>query len=439
MVKIETYTKHMLSKNIFSRHVIERLTVFLLVVAPLFLVTVRSWINAILIICSLICISLLVTATAENKNGSYDERCWRRVICLTFIAPMIAIFLSSVLRQNYVWSDYDSPARFLLSIAILIFAIRKRLNIIHFLQYTAPASLIITFVHQTLFSQPKLWGGRMSTYFADPLVFGYTSIALGLISLVSINIVKQDSKVVILFKLSGFIIGTYLSVMSESRTGWLAVPAVIVFWLYQTIGKSHKPWYFSTIVVMIAVLVGIFNYSTIIHQRLLTAFSEINSYPWTGMAPETSIGLRITFLRIAFDMFVSSPIAGFGDTSHGVLTLPNHINTYASPESLRMAFISGFHNEIVTNAVRYGIGGLLTSLSLFLLPFLLYFSKLGSFDRIQRSSALVGMTFTICFFISSLSTEVFDLKYTASFYALMTALLCAASIADPKAKNTSNT
>ncbi|MEN9438056.1 MAG: hypothetical protein RIR09_2711, partial [Pseudomonadota bacterium] len=35
----------------------------------------------------------------------------------------------------------------------------------------------------------------------------------------------------------------------------------------------------------------------------------------------------------------------------------------------------------------------------------------------------------LCVLISSLSTEVFDLKYTASFFALMIALLAAGAIA----------
>jgi O-antigen ligase len=58
----------------------------------------------------------------------------------------------------------------------------------------------------------------------------------------------------------------------------------------------------------------------------------------------------------------------------------------------------------------------------------------GSGSSIQRANALLGLVLTICFFVSSLSTEVFDLKYMASFYALMVCMLCASAIVEPKNK-----
>jgi len=420
----------MKNKKVLFRNTIERMVVVFFGMAPLFLVTVRSWINAILILGSFACIFLLIKSKSEVESTQNNCQRWIQLVCLTLTAPMLAIMFSSLMRSKFTWADFDSPARFLLSTMIFLFAIRKRINILYILQYAAPASLLITCAHQLLFPQPRLWGAdRMSTYFADPLVFGYTSLTLGLISLVSINLVNRDSKSVITFKLIGLGTGLYLSIMSGSRTGWVAAPIIIAIWLYQKFGRSDKRTYFIALIITITLFFGLFNFSSIVSQRLGTAFSEIINYPWTGLAPETSVGLRITFLRIAFDMFMSNPIVGFGDTRLELAPLPAHIYTYATPESLRMAFISGFHNEIVTNAIRSGLGGLVASVMLFFVPIYIYFKKLNSVDQIQRGNALIGLIFTICVLISSFSTEVFDLKYTASFYALMTALLCASSIA----------
>lgn len=398
--------------------------------APLFLVTIRSWSGAILILGS--CMSFVVLMR-QNRGVATCQGMGipiQKLVVFTLLSPVIAIAISSMLRGRHVWADYDSPSRFFFAIAIFLFAVRRVVNIAKYLQYTAPGSLILTFLHQIFFHQPKLWGpDRMSTYFSDPLVFGYTSLTFGLASLVSINLLTKDSKFVQAFKLIGAGIGFYLSIMSGSRTGWLAVPVIMAIWIYQQERFKGKNLYLWTFGLTTVFAFGLYPLSATVHQRVLLGLQEVLSYSWVGIAPETSVGLRITFLRIAFDMFVSNPLAGFGDTRYELTSLPSHIYTYASPESLRVAFNAGFHNEIVTNAIRSGVSGLVSCVMLFFVPLFIFVRQLRSVNPVQRSNALVGVVITVCIFVSSLSTEVFDLKYTASFYALMIALLCASSIA----------
>lgn len=405
--------------------------------APLFLVTIRSWSSAVLILGSFLCLLYLLCQKCGLLSDFNANLTFKPVIVFTLLGPACAIAFSSMLRGKHVWPDYDSASRFLVAIAIFLFAIRERINIAKYLQYTAPSSLTLTLLHQLYFPQPKVWGPyRMSTYFADPLVFGYTSLTLGLISLISINLLTKDSKPMVTFKLLGTTIGFYLSVMSESRTGWLAVPFVITIWLYQQKrfkdnGTRFNLWAVGLIMVL---GLGLLAFSSTGHQRWTLAFQELLDYSWVGIAPDTSIGRRITFLRIAFDMFRNNPIMGFGDTSNKLISLPPHIFAYAPKESLKIALTSGFHNEIVTNTIRFGIAGMVSTVMLFAIPLGVFVHQLRSASRVQQANSLIGVVFTLCVFISSLSTEVFDLKYMASFYALMIALLCASAIAahEPK-------
>jgi O-antigen ligase len=413
----------------------ERLLFILFGMAPLFLVTVRSWSSFVLIVSSFFSLVLMISSQRINQDGKSDNLILKNWMIVALIAPVCAIALSSFFRGRYAWSDYDSASRFLLAVAIFLFALHRRVNIVEFLQYSAPCSLVVTLLHQTYFPQPQFWGGRMATYFSDPLVFGYTSLTLGLISLVSINLLKKDSKSVLVFKLLGVFIGFYLSIKSGSRTGWLAVPFLICIWLYFRKISINKWSGVLVLAVLVALVFAFLAMPSSFYDRFSLAFQEVRDYPWVGIAPETSIGLRITFLRIAFDLFASHPILGFGDTRYELLVLPSHVHDYASPESIRFALTAGFHNEIVTNAIRFGVFGLLASLMLFAVPLFVFFRQLNGACFIQRANALVGVVFCICIFVSSLSTEVFDLKYTASFYALMISLLCASSIASHKSKS----
>ncbi len=351
------------------------------------------------------------------------------------LSPVLAVGVSSLLRGSYVAENYDSPSRFMVAVVIFLFALRRKTNAAQYLQYTVPVSLLFTLLHQLFFFQPGLWGpDRMSTYFSDPLVFGYTALTFGLISLVSINLLGRDCKFTIALKLAGAGVGFYLSIMSGSRTGWLAAPLILALWAYRhhlVKGRLLNVLAFSTSAL---IMFGVYSLSTTVQHRFLIGIHEALNYSWVGIAPETSVGFRITFLRIAWDMFSSSPIAGHGDNGYDLAALPAHVYSYASHESLRMAFNAGFHNEIVSNAVRFGLGGLLAAAMLLLVPIGIFVRQSHSNSAVQRANASLGLVLTVCFFVSSLSTEVFDLKYMASFYAVMVALLCASAIAEPAAQ-----
>lgn len=401
----------------------------ILSLAPLFVVTIRSWSSALLILGSLFSLLSLIHPSARRQHDTATPGPIKNWVILIFLLPVIAIGISSTLRSDHVLSNYDSSARFLIAIPILLLAIRTRLNFAKLLQYTAPVSLILTLLHQVFIPQPMLWGsGRMSTYFSDPLVFGYISLTLGLLSGISINLIKQDSKALVALKLIGLVIGIYLSIKSGSRTGWLAIPIIGMLWIHQK-NALHKtklnPWFIG---IGMLVLSGLVYLSPTVHQRLALAFTEVLTYNWTGIAPETSVGLRITFLRIAADLFAANPLHGFGDTRDQLSNIPQKIYNYASPESIRVALTSGFHNEVVTNAIRSGLAGLVSSTLLFVVPLAIFVRQLKSLVQTQRANAMLGLVFSLCVLISSFSTEVFDLKYTASFYALMMALFIASAI-----------
>jgi O-antigen ligase len=406
-----------------------------LTLAPLFLVTVRSWSSLVLILGAIACFVNLMRRDPRLGHAFTTKRYDKLLVILVLFAPVLSIAVSSLLRGSHVLANYDSPARFLVAVVIFLFAIRQRANMAQYLQYTAPLALVLTLLHQLFFFQPRLWTpDRMSTYFADPLVFGYTALTLGMMSLVSIHLLSKDSGLVLALKLAGAAIGLYLSVMSGSRTGWLAVPVVMAVWVYEQKLSSGKVFRALALGLVVALVIGFYAMSATVQQRLLLGVHEALEYPWVGIAPVTSVGDRITFLRVALDMFVSSPFAGHGDNGYDLTALPRHIYTYASPESLHLAFTAGFHNEMVSNAVRFGIGGLLAAAMLLFVPMALFVRQSRSANAGQRANASLGLVLTICFFISSLSTEVFDLKYMASFYAVMVAMLCASAIVEPRSQ-----
>lgn len=389
--------------------------------APLCVVTLRWWSGAILILGAL----MAFTVGLRQRDFAVLSERRAQVLMAALFLPFIAVALSSTLRTNLHMAEFDGPSRFALAIAIFLFMAQARVNAMALLQYTLPLGLLTTIFLQFVVVQPQLWGAdRMATYFADPLVFGYTSLAMGLMCLFSIHALKKDPHWLVALKLAGAFVGIYLSIRSGSRTGWFAAPLVCVIWLYQQriLGAKVKVLALGGLVALGAVFFVLLNDT--VWLRITQAVHEVLAYNWQGFAPETSVGLRMTFLRIAADLFQANPILGYGDTALNTIALPPGVSSYATDEAIRMALHAGFHNEMVSNTVRYGLGGGIAAASVMLVPLYFFFTNLRSFDHVRRANATAGVIFVLTIFVSSMTTEVFDLKYTASFYATMVALLC---------------
>ncbi len=137
-------------------------------------------------------------------------------------------------------------------------------------------------------------------------------------------------------------------------------------------------------------------------------------------------------LKMAGLLFLENPLSGYGDINYPALASIPSIASF-NTEALEFALIhNGVHNEIMQNALRSGIFGLISSLMMFCVPAVVFYR--GSFSKVPsvRAAGLVGLCYIVAVFCFGLSTETFNLKYTISFYALMVATL-AAQVLRPQA------
>ena len=399
--------------------------------APLFVLTVRGWSHAVLFTGAALAALLLWRGGLPEAQLSHSDRAWARALMAALLAPILAVGLSALLRGDSSPPPFDAPSRFLLGVPIFLLVLRARVDATQVLRWVLPlagvAALASLYVLGRATRFPE---GRDTNTLVDPLVFGYLSLTFGLMCLISMTPAqwKQRQWLSLAWRAFGVALGMYLSLRSGSRTGWMAVPLVVGAWFYLNWGCGHPV---RSLVVLLAALAApalAYWLAPTVQLRADLAWSELASYAWSGVAPDTSIGLRITYLRIAADTFAMHPLAGMGDTSQTPMSqLPTF--PYASPAALEGAFHAAFHNQVVSNAVRYGVGGLLATLALLLLPLAICVRQLKRTTGVAQDNARMGFAYTVTMVVSSASTEVVDLKFLASFYALMVALLCGAALA----------
>lgn len=396
---------------------IDKLFVVCLATFPLFVLTWRGWINACLLLALLLSLYILFRYKPSEAIFAAQSDPWLRAFALTMIAPVAAIFLGQLFRQEFVWSYYDSASKFLFAIPLALAVLRLRINAIRLIEYAVPATVFITAI-KILMHPEAGWGlERMTTYFVDPLTFGGICLTLALICLIAIDLNQPDRAWVRLYKFAGFMVGLYLSYLSGSRTGWLALPIVLWLWLRFRHNISHK------IILALVALICASAYLSmpVVKLRLDLAISELMHYQWSSVNPDTSVGMRLSFYRIGWYLLAHNPFGGWGDKGFKAMLEAPSLLQFASPYTLRFTLSAGFHNEVVTNMVRSGIWGLLSSIGLFLMPMVLFIKGLRSQSAAIRSHALLAASYFICVIVSGMSTEVFNLKYAASFHAMMLA------------------
>jgi len=429
MLTLSDHHGHELARRASPGHLVS-ITACLVCCVPLLVLALRGWANAVLYLGALGGLLALAWGELPRLQLPARERRWAQVMVLVLAAPIVTVAFSALLRLDPYLPQFDSPLRFLLAIPIFLLVLRSGWPVGRTMQWVLPLALLVALLELQVVGQDPKWPTfRLTTHAVDPLVFGYFSLAFGLMCLASIapGDWREGRRWSVVLRLAALALGVYFSVKSFSRTGWAAVPLVIGTWAYVHWGRRHPLGSLGVAAGVALMLVGAYLFVPSVEFRIDEAIRDVVEYPWNGVLQrETSLGYRITFLRIATDLLASNPWAGLGDFSR--LPPPLHAFPYAAPEAVTYGFRSGFHNQVVSSAVRNGVGGLVATGALLVVPWLICARAALRGPGAPSKVAMMGLAYCTCVIVSSLSTEVFDLKFAASFYAVMTAVFCAASL-----------
>jgi O-antigen ligase len=225
-------------------------------------------------------------------------------------------------------------------------------------------------------------------------------------------------------KIIAFVIGIYLSIRSGSRSGWLAFPFVIAGIFY----VLYKPSRIRVFVLLMGVLgltLIIYQYIPIVNVRIDAMLNDLSNYPWTGgMAPDTSVGMRITFYRLGGYYFSQSPLFGWGERGYSEIKNALPLLSFSSQFTRDFAFASLFHSEWTTQAVRFGFMGLLGVFLVFWIP-MKFFYELAKSNGNGLKIGCMGLAYMTCQLVASLGDEVFNSKGATTFGAVIIAGLLA--------------
>jgi O-antigen ligase len=191
--------------------------------------------------------------------------------------------------------------------------------------------------------------------------FGNFSLLLGMLSGLALvvaptNGAKQPR--ITLMAASGLLAGLIASLLSGSRGGWLSMPILLMFLVWQWPSR-HRHRRLATLALLFG-LVGIgLWWMPQSHDRLSETSAELTDFwrnPHSETAMNTSSGQRLVMWRWALEKIPEHPLLGFG-----VANFPEQramaVRSGELPPYIATAKLANVHNELINTLITAGLLG----------------------------------------------------------------------------------
>jgi O-antigen ligase len=401
---------------------IEYLFGVVLLCYPALLFLIRGGMNGSLFL--LAALSLFLLVRRRDNANFLDKK--DMVFGAAMSSGLVVIFISQLYHQDLTARYFDSAARFLLAVPILLALRLVKERTLFIVQYAFPLGAIAAFV-AVMLTDPNI-RYNASTSYMNHIHLGDLALMLGFLSLCSLNWIQEDRLMLKVLKMTGLIAGLAVSILSSARGGWIAIPIfVAVFVHFRTKGKLLNKIALAMLLIVVISLLGYLLVEPI-RQRLWMIYSDLALFV-AGNA-DTSIGIRFQLWKAAFHLIAENPVFGVGADGFGSAMDALSTSGYITPTAAYYGK-GEVHSEILAQTVRFGIFGLLSILAIYFVPFFLFLRAAKSGTRQQKGAAMMGMCLTLGFLVFGLTVETFNLKMTAAFYSLTVAVLLAAATRKP--------
>jgi O-antigen ligase len=398
-----------------SHHWIISLFIISLLILPFGFMTFKGLFGVLSAICLLL--SLLALGIKPDYPSNFFKEKYSFLIILCLSATVLSLLLTQTIRGDISAASYDGPLRLLAALPILIAIYKHRINFPKLLSLVIPLALLGILIFARLGTHT--YGNRLTNHYLDPIFWGNFSIILGFMSFASIQ--SQDHLLLKIYKFSGLVLGISMSLMSQSRAGWIAAIIMALVWL----ALNRKELTFKKLVVITFVslltLIFLFIFVESFSARVNGAITEISG--WLNKTQtESATGYRLTMWKMTAHLFSQSPWVGYGEFSTLPVTKDPYILSFADAESIMTIQCCGPHNEVAAQTLRSGVFGILALLATYIIPMYIFIrSKMSQ-------STVMGMILCTGVFICGFATEMLGLKISYTFYAILTSGLIATTL-----------
>ncbi|MBC7489334.1 MAG: O-antigen ligase family protein [Glaciimonas sp.] len=341
---------------------------------------------------------------------------------LAMVSLVIAVFLNQLSTGIFAFKYYDTAFRLAIFTPILWITLAIPLKYLKKVQWAFMVGVFGTVIKTYVITE----GGTVrppNIGFLATIPFSGMALLFGAIVIVSIGWTEHRNKLLIVLKILVGLIGVYITILSQTRGSWIAIPFFImgIFIFSNSLRSRHR---IAILVLVVSALALFATFSNVIQNRLTAAKADVSMYV-NNKSEDTSLGIRLQLWNASLQLFKENPFFGVG-RAHFIDGLK--VLCVRKVISLTTTSYSHSHNEILFNMATLGLFGLLGIISIYFIPAYYFARELNQPDRELRTTAGMGLTVCLGFLILGLTDMMFFWNVTGGIYSMSIATFFACVI-----------
>lgn len=349
---------------------------------------------------------------------------------------------------NWLWhdfqGDFEKVIRFALAVPIFFLIWRAKPSLKYLwagIALGAIGAACIAFYEVFVLNLGRAHGSQ------HPIQFGNISLLLGMLCVPGLAMAKAFSRyrsLWIILLLVGMVSGVLASFLSGSRGGWISLPILALFFFV----AYQRYFSFKAKVVLIVLSAAVLTTLLAVPQlgvqkRVVEAQQNISLY--LAGESRTSIGARFEMWQGAMRVFAKHPLIGVGDgdqykvemidlveagkvhssaLSEDVAQLDSIDFEEIRTEEVIDSMFGHSHNELINQAAKRGILGVISLMLLYSVPLFAFYSGLKQRDNIPlQAVAATGYVLVISYICFGFSQVFFAHNSGVMIYAAMMMVL----------------
>ncbi len=378
---------------------------------------------------------IALTAIGVNAVKRYEPMDFQALwpMALALLSPLVCMLITSSVKSVWSNSELEKLLRFALALPVLWLLLRAPQRLLRHIEWTVLAGALAGSI---LLIAMMLTGGRGAVVEVggryNAVAFANMVLLFGGMTLLSLGWGPGSRwpRLETGLKVLAAALAVCATWMSETRSSWMLLPILGLVFLLGLRNWRRRHKVYCALAVSVALVVSaaaIWTFSS----RMQEITHDVQGFA-TSANRDTSFGIRLQLWHAAILMFEKSPVVGMGPSK-----FRDELRVLQGQGIVTQEVVDGFgepHNDLLAALAGYGVLGLLSMLTLYLLPAAIFFRRLASDERVIRVGAQMGLLFCLSYCAFSLTEMMFRNMRSVPTYALITVTLIALTTARPARK-----
>lgn len=213
--------------------------------------------------------------------------------------------------------------------------------------------------------------------------------------------------------LVGVLCGSYASVMSGARGGWVAIPFVILVFCTAYLRRSNLKWAVAVLLGMVVAGAAAVSTVPIIKERFVLAIEDVQMYRQGDTA--SSLGARFEVWRALSVIIPQKPYMGWSNAAYDA---EKRRMVDSGEFGSAVTDLANTHNTFLEVWVHQGLLGLVPLVALLLAALAFFGQRLRAADPVMQYLAVCGVSLAGCFIIFGQTQIMLGRNNTLLFFII---------------------